>query len=62
MHTDYAITGKLYNKLDAYVQYSSSIREVWAYFGSSVQFRTCASFLRYLEDKHPNARFSVSRA
>ena len=64
--TDYHITGKLYKKLDAFIEGNCTqampYPESLYYFGSSIQFKTCKSFKAYLSSKYPNKRIAVSVA
>lgn len=66
MQTDYQTTGKLYPKLEAYIEGNCTqampYPEHLYYFGSSIQFRTCKGFKAYLESLYPNKRIEVSRA
>jgi len=64
--TDYATTGKTYKKLDVYTKGNSSQQmpheNTWYYFGSSVQFKTCKNFVRFLETKHKGHKFKAEIA
>lgn len=61
MKTDYQLTGKLYKRLEAFTRGNCS-QEMpnpahWYYFGTSEQFKTCKSFVAYLEAKHKGHKF-----
>ena len=59
MHSDTYATGRLYNKLDAYlISARPESRGVAIYFGSSCQFRTKESYERWLRKRHSIAEFS----
>ena len=64
--TDYQITGKLYKKLDAFIEGNGSQAmprpQSLYYFGSSIQFKTCKSFREYLSALYPNKRIAVNIA
>ena len=61
MKTDYQITGKLYKKLEAFTRGNCSQempnQKNWYYFGTSEQFKTCKSFVAYLQEKHKGQKF-----
>ena len=64
MKTDYQLTGKLYKKLEAFTRgnCSQSMPDpaAWYYFGSTEQFKSCKSFVAYLEQKHIGHKFTAN--
>jgi hypothetical protein len=55
-----------YQKIDAYVKGLKSPAmpnpKEFYYFCSTVQFKTCKAFKKYLTDKYGNLNFSVGKA
>lgn len=57
--TDYEKTGKLYRKIDAYIQNKEG---KWDYFASSKQWKTVKGFLESLRSQYPKHKFKGSMA
>jgi len=65
MKTDYQITGKIYPEIEAFTlgncsQAMPNPKEFY-YFGTTVQFKSCRSFVKYLREKHPGHDFKASK-